>query len=257
MQALGSYKGGRMLFLGLGTGLGSAMIIDGVLQPMELAHLPYRKATYEDYVGLRGIERYGKKKWRKHVFDVVAKLTVCARARRCRAGRRQCKENQSAAAEVPRRRQRQRLSLVAFACGKPRNRWRSTPSCLRSQFAVHGCPRQRRPRNNDRRNVARIRNRAARTVGISTIDGSEPHHDSLVSADSPDLIALIEEACNRIYTVARPTPVARLPRDPRIPASYARLRQDGAAAGDRILSSCGERRTRSSACLPNQQAVAW
>jgi polyphosphate glucokinase len=76
MQALGSYKGGRMLFLGLGTGMGSAMIIDGSLQPMELAHLPYRKGTYEDYVGLRGIERFGKKKWQKHVFDVVEKLTA-------------------------------------------------------------------------------------------------------------------------------------------------------------------------------------
>ncbi len=76
MQALGSYKGGRMLFLGLGTGLGSAMIIDGILQPMELAHLPYRKATYEDYVGLRGMKKYGKKKWRKYVTDVVAKLAA-------------------------------------------------------------------------------------------------------------------------------------------------------------------------------------
>ena len=76
MQALGSYKGGRMLFLGLGTGLGSAMIIDGQLQPMELAHLPYRKGTYEDYVGLRGLERYGKKQWRKYVFDVVDKLAA-------------------------------------------------------------------------------------------------------------------------------------------------------------------------------------
>jgi polyphosphate glucokinase len=76
MQALGSYKGGRMLFLGLGTGLGSAMIIDGTLLPMELAHLPYRKGTYEDYVGLRGLVRFGKKKWKKHVFDVVEKLTA-------------------------------------------------------------------------------------------------------------------------------------------------------------------------------------
>ncbi len=76
MQALGSYKGGRMLFLGLGTGLGSAMIIDGNLQPMELAHLPYRKGTYEDYVGLRAIVRLGKKKWKKNVFDVVEKLTA-------------------------------------------------------------------------------------------------------------------------------------------------------------------------------------
>ncbi|HEV7731911.1 MAG TPA: ROK family protein [Candidatus Binatia bacterium] len=76
MQALGSYRGGRMLFLGLGTGLGSALIVDGVLEPMELAHLPYRKATYEDYVGLRGLERLGKKKWRKRVADVVGKLSA-------------------------------------------------------------------------------------------------------------------------------------------------------------------------------------
>ena len=74
MQALGSYDGGKMLFLGLGTGLGSAMIIDGVLQPMELAHLPYKKATFEDYVGLRGLERMGKKKWRRCVVDIVARL---------------------------------------------------------------------------------------------------------------------------------------------------------------------------------------
>jgi len=76
MQALGSYKGGRMLFLGLGTGLGSAMIINGNLLPMELAHLPYRKGTYEDYVGLRGMQRSGKKKWRRYVFDVVERLAA-------------------------------------------------------------------------------------------------------------------------------------------------------------------------------------
>jgi polyphosphate glucokinase len=75
MQALGSYEGGRMLFLGLGTGLGSAMIVDGWLEPMEIAHLPYKKGkTYEDYVGLRGLRRLGKKKWRKAVADVIAKL---------------------------------------------------------------------------------------------------------------------------------------------------------------------------------------
>lgn len=75
MQALGSYEGGRMLFLGLGTGLGSALITDGVLVPMELAHLRYRKGrTYEDYVGLRGLKRYGKKKWRRYVEDVVTAL---------------------------------------------------------------------------------------------------------------------------------------------------------------------------------------
>jgi len=76
MQALGSYKGGRMLFLGLGTGLGSAMIVDGILEPLELAHLPYKKngMTYEDYVGTRGLKRLGKKKWRRHVTDVVERL---------------------------------------------------------------------------------------------------------------------------------------------------------------------------------------
>ena len=72
MQALGSYKGGKMLFLGLGTGLGSTMIVDGIVEPMELGHLPYKKGTYEDYVGRAGLERYGKKKWRRHVADVVA-----------------------------------------------------------------------------------------------------------------------------------------------------------------------------------------
>ena len=72
MQALGSYEGGRMLFLGLGTGLGSAMIVDGILQPMELGHLPYRKdRTFEDEVGEAGLERLGKKKWRHKVADVV------------------------------------------------------------------------------------------------------------------------------------------------------------------------------------------
>jgi polyphosphate glucokinase len=72
MQALGIYEGGRMLFLGLGTGLGSAMIVEGVLEPMEIAHLPYKKGrTYEDYLGLRGMERLGKKKWRRHVTRVV------------------------------------------------------------------------------------------------------------------------------------------------------------------------------------------
>ncbi|HEX3903787.1 MAG TPA: ROK family protein [Polyangia bacterium] len=76
MQALGAYEGGRMLFLGLGTGLGTAMIADGVVVPMELAHLPYKKATYEDYVGLRGLERNGKKKWRRDVADVVGRLAI-------------------------------------------------------------------------------------------------------------------------------------------------------------------------------------
>lgn len=74
MQALGSYRGGVLLFLGFGTGLGTALIVDGIVVPAELAHLPYKKATYEDYVGLRGLERLGKRKWRRYVADVVARL---------------------------------------------------------------------------------------------------------------------------------------------------------------------------------------
>lgn len=75
MQALGGYKGGRMLFLGTGTGLGSALIYDGVVIPLELAHLPYKKGrTYEEYIGLGGLERRGKTRWRKSVADVIARL---------------------------------------------------------------------------------------------------------------------------------------------------------------------------------------
>lgn len=89
MQALGDYRGKKMLFLGLGTGLGSAMVVPphqalapdgaqplwaGTLIPMELCWLPYRKGTFEDYVGLRGLKRFGKKKWRKYVGDVVQRL---------------------------------------------------------------------------------------------------------------------------------------------------------------------------------------
>ncbi len=81
MQALGSYRGGRMLFLGLGTGLGSALIADTVLEPMELAHLPYRKGrTYEEYVGLAGLKRLGKRKWRQHVDRIVRQLKAALQA---------------------------------------------------------------------------------------------------------------------------------------------------------------------------------
>jgi polyphosphate glucokinase len=76
MQALGSYRGGKMLFLGLGTGLGSAMIVNGIVEPMELGHLPYKKGTFEDYVGNLGLERFGKKRWRKLVEDVVERLVA-------------------------------------------------------------------------------------------------------------------------------------------------------------------------------------
>jgi polyphosphate glucokinase len=76
MQAVGSYDGGRMLFLGLGTGLGSALIADGVVEPLELGHLPYKKKTFEDYVSERALKQDGKKKWRKTVFEVVERLSA-------------------------------------------------------------------------------------------------------------------------------------------------------------------------------------
>jgi polyphosphate glucokinase len=80
MQALGSYEGGRMLFLGLGTGLGSALVADGFVEPMELGHLRYKKATFEDYVGNAGLGKRGKRRWRLDVADVVAKLSAALEA---------------------------------------------------------------------------------------------------------------------------------------------------------------------------------
>ena len=76
MQALGSYEGGKMLFLGLGTGLGSAVVADGIVEPMELGHLPYKQATYEDYLGEAARLRYGNKRWQKRVMKVVEGLTA-------------------------------------------------------------------------------------------------------------------------------------------------------------------------------------
>ncbi len=76
MQALGSYRTGKLLFLGLGAGLGSAMVIEGIVLPMEMGHLPYRKATFEDYVGVRGLRRLGEKRWLKHVHTVIALLAA-------------------------------------------------------------------------------------------------------------------------------------------------------------------------------------
>jgi polyphosphate glucokinase len=76
MQAIGSYEGGKMLFLGLGTGLGTSLIVDGKVEPMELGHLPYKNGTYESYVGRVGLERDGRKKWRRRVADVVERLTA-------------------------------------------------------------------------------------------------------------------------------------------------------------------------------------
>ena len=81
MQALGGYKGGRMLFLGLGTGLGAAIVVEGHLQPLELAHLPYRKGkTFEDYVGEASRKRRGKRRWERFVVDVVTQLCAAMQA---------------------------------------------------------------------------------------------------------------------------------------------------------------------------------
>jgi hypothetical protein len=75
MQAVGSYRGGRMLFLGLGTGLGAALVLEGLTQPLEIAHLPYRSGkTYEDFLGKRGLDRMGKKSWRRLVWEIVPRL---------------------------------------------------------------------------------------------------------------------------------------------------------------------------------------
>jgi polyphosphate glucokinase len=76
MQAIGSYAGGKMLFLGLGTGLGSTMIVDGAVLPMELGHLPFRRATFEDHVGERGRKQHGAKRWRKAVYETIELLTA-------------------------------------------------------------------------------------------------------------------------------------------------------------------------------------
>jgi polyphosphate glucokinase len=96
MQALGSYQGGRMLYLGLGTGLGSAFVGDGALEPLELAHLPYRKnRTYEDYLGLRGLKRMGRKKWQRHVERVVELLKQGLQADYVMLGGGQTKELKS------------------------------------------------------------------------------------------------------------------------------------------------------------------
>ena len=102
MQALGIYRGGRMLFLGLGTGLGSAMIVDGILEPMEVAHLPYKKGrTYEDYVGIRGLKRLGKKKWRRHVAGIAEQLKNALEADYVILGGGNCQTAENIAAGMP------------------------------------------------------------------------------------------------------------------------------------------------------------
>jgi predicted NBD/HSP70 family sugar kinase len=110
MQAIGSYQGGRMLFLGLGTGLGSAMIVDGILEPMELAHLPYRNGkTFEQCVGAAALKRVGRKKWQRAVDDCPEASARRTGAGLHHAGRRKRRQDRQAAAQGPARRQHQRV----------------------------------------------------------------------------------------------------------------------------------------------------
>ena len=135
MQALGSYQGGRMLFLGLGTGLGSALVIGKTVVPLELAHLPYRKGrTFEDYVGLRGLERLGKKKWRRAVADVVGAAEGGDGGRLRRARRRQRKTDSLVFRPIPGLATIAMRSSAASAYGKrtsPLPRPRTRPSTHR------------------------------------------------------------------------------------------------------------------------------
>ena len=159
MQALGSYKGGKMLFLGLGTGLGSAMIVEGIVEPMELGHLPYKKGTYEDYVGLAGLERHGKKKWRRHVADVVARLIAALEPDDTVIGGGNVDEAQSAAAAVSRGRQRQCLPRRIPAVGR-----RECSSAQPDSFHARDLRDQKGRRRwlHDRRPLARDRRANAR-----------------------------------------------------------------------------------------------
>jgi polyphosphate glucokinase len=126
MQALGSYQGGRMLYLGLGTGLGSAFVGDGVLEPLELAHLPYRRnRTYEDYLGLRGLQRMGRKKWQRHVERVVELLKHGLQADYVMLGGGQTKELSSLPPDV-------RLGTNAHAILGGIRLWNKDEPALRS-----------------------------------------------------------------------------------------------------------------------------
>ena len=126
MQALGSYNGGTMLFLGLGTGLGSALIIDGSVLAMELAHLPYKRGSYEDYVGIRGLEKHGKQKWRRLVADVVEILMDALRPEEVVLGGGNVKKLKELPLHCRRRRKRRRIPGRISPLGKARHQ--STPA---------------------------------------------------------------------------------------------------------------------------------
>ena len=168
MQALGSYKGGKMLFLGLGTGLGSTMIVDGIVEPMELGHLPYKKGTYEDYVGRAGLERHGKKKWRRHVADVVARFIAALEPDETVIGGGNVRKLDALPPHSSRGRQRQclprRISAVGGRERSPARRDSLETTDLNDQ---RGCRRWL----HDRRYLAR--NRRANTAAWRAL---EDHH---------------------------------------------------------------------------------
>jgi polyphosphate glucokinase len=124
MQALGSYKGGKMLFLGLGTGLGTTLIVEGIVEPMELGHLPYRDGTFEQYVGLHGFRKNGLVQWRRDVEDVVwsprsSRRTSCSGAATSTSWR-PCRPAAGPATTRPH-------FSGPFACGKQQMTRRATP----------------------------------------------------------------------------------------------------------------------------------
>ena len=122
MQALGSYKHGKMLFLGLGTGLGSAMVVDGIVEPMELGHLPYRKRTFEDYVGVAGRKRLGQKKWEQAVNDVIARLIAALEPAGCGSGRRKRQKAEKIASRLQGGRQSECIRGRISRLGENRSR---------------------------------------------------------------------------------------------------------------------------------------
>lgn len=129
MQALGSYEGGRMLFLGLGTGLGSALVVDGVVVPLELAHLPYRKGkSYEDCIGKAGFDGFGRKRWRAFVHEVVTLLKHAMQADYVVLGGGNSRELRELP-EGARLGDNANAMAGGYACGKPR-RGRPLP-CIR------------------------------------------------------------------------------------------------------------------------------
>ena len=144
MQAVGSYQGGRMLFLGLGTGLGSAMIVENVAQPMELAHLPYKDGrTFEQYLGEAALERMGRKAWQKEVVAVVGRLQAALEPEYVVLGGGNVAIARGAAARLPPRRQqervRRRLSPVGQRCGQGLSEFSASAASARRRRPDNSC----------------------------------------------------------------------------------------------------------------------